>query len=188
LPITPHASPATTGKLSPNERRIAEWLENEAKLKREAVFGLLCSPIIEQIQTSVLGLGVKERAPLIPRTRDAFAELFKAHHKRDPTVAEKYYLFTAALGVLDPSFLTTFEVAEAAQLELAIDQLFASWKVETDKNFQTQMGRSLLKAESAIELGDILGYMPRGAETDRMWIRKQVEVGQAYNKLHIPLG
>jgi hypothetical protein len=133
-------------------------------------------------------LGVRERAPLIPRTREAFASLFKKHHCREPTVAEKYYLFSTALSFLDPGYLTTFETTEAAQLELAIDQLFASWKTETDKNYQTQMGRRLLKAEAALELGDILGHMPRGAETDRMWIRKEVEIGRHYEALHIPLG
>jgi hypothetical protein len=221
----------TVGKLPPNEKRMVEFFEREAKKKREAVFAQLCLPIIEQLQKTVSGLGVRERAPHIPRTREAFAELFKMQHRRSPTVQEANYLFTSALTALDPGLLTTLETREQADLELAINELFLKWKAETDVNYRTQMGRSLEKSEAALvslsstpsytaprslilppymltlqivhqaahhdyysrtreallcntrtitllhlnkELGEILGRMPRGNETDRMWLRKQV--------------
>jgi hypothetical protein len=129
---------------------MVEFFEREAKKKREAVFAQLCLPIIEQLQRTVSGLGAKERIPHIPRTREAFAELFKTQHRRSPTVQETNYLFTSALTALDPGLLTTLETREQAELELAINELFLKWKAETDVNYRTQMGRSLEKSEAAL--------------------------------------
>lgn len=173
------------GKLSANERKMVEFLERQANDRRKKSRDELSQAVFDRLSASCAGTSLKD---VIPRSVQTCQDLFAETHHRAATTGEAEHLLEYGLKTFDPDALLRIQYKQKQVLERCINNLFAEWREETDDNYKTQMGRKIGKSEAALLLGNHLGRLPNQNETDRMWIRKELEIGQAYTALHIPLG
>lgn len=175
------------GKVPPNELKMLEFLERQAAEKRKQEFEATCEAIFFDLGLDATNPKVAEGI-IIPDTRDRCRELLEGKLGRQCTAREAEAFLDFTTRTFRPSEHAKRERALRRELEEAIDKLFKSWKDKTEENFNHQMGRKVTKTEASLALSKILGRLPNKNETDRMWLRKELEVGKGYDPIDFPFG
>lgn len=164
------------GKVPHNERVIAEFLERQAAERRREV---ALKEAEEIVRTLVEVPSYEECGVLLRDVRK------NNGNRATPSTSEITLVHDFLFETLDSVAFARRQRERKHECTQAITDLFAFWKTEPGDH---QQGRCYTKGESAKALGLIMGRNPSANEVDRMWMRKQLEIGEPYRPNRIPIG